>query len=129
MIATAVAAARKTPKRLVLDALTTRPVRCAPASPMRVIRPWRIASRDGADLRDKADSWTVRAGPTSGLGVRVRSPRSSPRRSSWDAEASWRIDPHVGRDLQSSFGSTEQWSHDAGDLRIAHRCSDGSTNA
>lgn len=100
-IATAAAAAWKTLKRLVLEGVDD------PSSALRtritdaVIRIGE-SLRDDADLRDKVDSWTVRAAQhlVSEYGVEITAIITETIER-WDAEeASRRIELHVGRDLQ-----------------------------
>lgn len=100
-IATAAAAAWKTLKRLVLEGVDD------PSSALRtritdaVIRIGE-SLRDDADLRDKVDSWMVRAAQhlVSEYGVEITAIITETIER-WDAEeASRRIELHVGRDLQ-----------------------------
>jgi uncharacterized membrane-anchored protein YjiN (DUF445 family) len=100
-IANAAATAWKTLKRLVLEGVDD------PSSTLRT----RIADtvirigeslRDDADLRDKVDSWMVRAAQhlVSQYGVEITAIITETIER-WDAEeASRRIELHVGRDLQ-----------------------------
>lgn len=100
-IATAAAAAWKTLKRLVLEGVDD------PSSALRtritdaVIRIGE-SLRDDADLRDKVDSWMVRAAQhlVSEYWVEITAIITETIER-WDAEeASRRIELHVGRDLQ-----------------------------
>jgi len=100
-IATAAATAWKTLKRLVLEGVDD------PSSVLRTRITHTVVAvgeslRDDADLRDKVDSWIVRAAQhlVSQYGVEITAIITDTIER-WDAEeASRRIELHVGRDLQ-----------------------------
>lgn len=127
-IATAAAAAWKTLKRLVLEGVDD------PSSALRtritdaVIRIGE-SLRDDADLRDKVDSWTVRAAQHLVSEYGWRSPRSSPRRSSAGTPRKPAGESNcTSAETCSSFGSTEQWSgrwQGWRSMRSRNCCSDG----